>query len=133
MGAPVPIPERSSVAAAAASLCRGLSNPDQADGDGDGIGDAADNAPNVSNPDQKDTDSDGIGDVIDSNAVTIGTLSGKTLANFSDASGIATWAKDVMTARVKAGTVTGSDGKLNPTGTTTRAEMAQVLYALLMK
>ena len=58
-------------------------------------------------------------------------MSGKTLADFSDASGIATWAKDAMTALVKAGTVTGSGGKLNPTGTATRAEMAQVLYNLL--
>ena len=65
-------------------------------------------------------------------ALPIGT-SGKTLADFSDASGIASWAKDAMTALVKAGTVTGSDSKLNPTGTTTRAEMAQVLYNLSAK
>ena len=59
--------------------------------------------------------------------------SGKTLADFSDAGQIDTWAKDAMTLFVKAGTVSGSGGKLTPTGTTTRAEMAQVLYNLLGK
>ncbi len=38
-----------------------------------------------------------------------------------------------MTLFVKTGTVSGSNGKLTPTGTTTRAEMAQVLYNLLGK
>jgi hypothetical protein len=38
-----------------------------------------------------------------------------------------------MAAFVVTGTVGGSNGKLNPTGTTTRAEMAQVLYNLLGK
>jgi streptogramin lyase len=57
--------------------------------------------------------------------------SGKTLSDFTDAGQIDTWAKDAMTLLVKTGTVGGSDGKLNPTGTTTRAEMAQVLYNLL--
>jgi hypothetical protein len=42
-----------------------------------------------------------------------------------------TWAKNAMTLLVKTGTVGGNGGKLNPTGTTTRAEMAQVLYNLL--
>ncbi|MPM20458.1 Endo-1,4-beta-xylanase A [bioreactor metagenome] len=59
--------------------------------------------------------------------------SGKTLADFTDASDIASWAQGTMAALVKAGTVTGSGGKLNPAGTTTRAEMAQVLYNLLGK
>ena len=36
------------------------------DGDGDGIADGSDNCPNVSNPDQTDTDGDGIGDACDS-------------------------------------------------------------------
>ncbi|MEM9547930.1 MAG: thrombospondin type 3 repeat-containing protein [Bacteroidota bacterium] len=63
--------------------CPNVSNPDQADADGDGIGDACDstndndtdgdginndddNCPNVSNPDQADSDGDGIGDACDS-------------------------------------------------------------------
>jgi hypothetical protein len=59
--------------------------------------------------------------------------SGKTLADFADSAAIAPWASDAMTALVKAGTVTGSAGLLSPTGTTTRAEMAQVLFNLLGK
>jgi uncharacterized repeat protein (TIGR02543 family) len=59
--------------------------------------------------------------------------SGKTLADFADSGSVASWATDAMTALVKAGTVTGSNGTLNPTGITTRAEMAQVLYNLLGK
>lgn len=59
--------------------------------------------------------------------------SGKTLSDFRDTGSIASWAQDAMTALVKAGTVTGSNGKLNPASTTTRAEMAQVLYNLLGK
>ena len=59
--------------------------------------------------------------------------SGKTLADFSDAGSVAYWANDAIMALVKAGTVSGSNGKLNPTGTTMRAEMAQVLYNLLAK
>lgn len=59
--------------------------------------------------------------------------SGKTLSDFSDSGKLATWASDAMTVLVKAGTVTGSNGTLNPTGATTRAEMAQVLYNLLGK
>lgn len=59
--------------------------------------------------------------------------SGKTLSNFTDAGQIDAWAKDAMTLLVKAGTVGGNAGKLTPLSTTTRAEMAQVLYNLLEK
>ncbi|MDF3003329.1 MAG: hypothetical protein K0Q48_3448 [Bacillota bacterium] len=44
---------------------------------------------------------------------------------------IAPWAKDAMTMLVETGIVNGSSGKLSPASTTTRAEMAQVLYKLL--
>ncbi|MFY9188916.1 MAG: S-layer homology domain-containing protein [bacterium] len=59
--------------------------------------------------------------------------SGKTLDHFSDAGQIDSWAKEAMTLLVKTGTIGGNAGKLNPTSTTTRAEMAQVLYNLLLK
>ena len=60
--------------------------------------------------------------------------SGKTLSDFVDAGDIASaWAKDAMTLLVETGTISGSGGRLSPTSTSTRAEMAQVLYNLLSK
>jgi arabinoxylan arabinofuranohydrolase len=60
--------------------CPNISNPNQADMDNDGIGDACDpdidgdgipndqdNCPNIANPDQSDRDGDGLGDVCDPN------------------------------------------------------------------
>ena len=58
---------------------------------------------------------------------------GQTLSDFADAEDTATWAKDTMAFLVETGTIGGYDGKLFPTGTSTRAEMAQVLYNLLSK
>jgi hypothetical protein len=61
---------------------------------------------------------------------------GKTseaLAGYSDAGSVASWAKDASGALADAGVVSGSNGKLSPKNTTTRAEMAQVLYNLLSK
>ena len=58
--------------------------------------------------------------------------SGNTLSAFSDAGQIATWATDAMGLMVETGTISGSSGKLSPTGATTRAEMAQVLYNLML-
>ncbi|NPV89323.1 MAG: hypothetical protein HPY50_00925 [Firmicutes bacterium] len=59
--------------------------------------------------------------------------SGRALSDFADAGQIDAWAKDAMTLLVENGTVSGSSGMLMPLSTTTRAEMAQVLYNLLLK
>ena len=52
------------------------------------------------------------------------------LSDFSDAGPIDSWAKEAMTLLVETGTIGGNTGKLSPTSTATRAEMAQVLYQL---
>lgn len=57
----------------------------------------------------------------------------KRLLDFSDASQISDWAREAMATFVVTGTVVGNNGKLSPADTTTRAEMAQVLYNLLGK
>jgi hypothetical protein len=59
--------------------------------------------------------------------------SGKRLSDFSDTGEIAPWAKDAVKLLVETGTIGGSGGKLLPNDTTTRAQMAQVLYSLLSK
>jgi len=55
----------------------------------------------------------------------------RTRSDFTDAGRISFWAKDAMTVMIETGTVSGNGGKLSPISTTTRAEMAQVLYNLL--
>lgn len=55
------------------------------------------------------------------------------LSSFNDADKIATWANEALSSFVKTGTVGGYNNNLNPTATTTRAEIAQVLYNLLSK
>ncbi|MEA4813547.1 MAG: S-layer homology domain-containing protein [Oscillospiraceae bacterium] len=53
--------------------------------------------------------------------------------DFEDAGQISDYAEAAMNTLVGAGIISGSGGKLNPAGSTTRAEMAQVLYNLLRK
>ena len=57
----------------------------------------------------------------------------KKLSGFSDADQVADWAMEALSNLVEAGIVTGNNNKLNPTSSTTRAEITQVLYNLLFK
>ena len=54
--------------------CQFVKNQDQADMDGDGIGDVCDNCNATANPDQLDSDGDGIGDACDPNVDNDGTI-----------------------------------------------------------
>jgi hypothetical protein len=57
--------------------------------------------------------------------------SSKKLSDFPDAGAVALWARKAVEALVGTGLVGGHDGRLFPTDTTTRAEMAQIIYNLL--
>ena len=59
--------------------------------------------------------------------------SGKTLSSYEDAGRIAAYAKEAMTYFVEAGIMEGNAGQLTPASTTTRAQLAQVLYNLLSR
>lgn len=52
------------------------------------------------------------------------------LEKFSDASRIASWAKSALAAMVERGVISGSGGKLKPTGDVTRAEVAKMLSVM---
>ena len=51
-------------------------------------------------------------------------------SQFSDSADIAKWAREPLARMVQAGIISGSKGKLNPTGKVTRAEVAKMLWAL---
>ena len=56
------------------------------------------------------------------------TQSGAGLTGFADAESVSSWAGEAMTWAVNAGVINGKDGnRLDPQGTATRAEVAQVL------
>ncbi len=59
--------------------------------------------------------------------------SGATLSDFADSESISAYAQEAMSYLIKTGVVSGNNGQLSPTATTTRAQMAQVLYNLLSK
>ncbi|MBP1925149.1 methionine-rich copper-binding protein CopC [Sedimentibacter acidaminivorans] len=59
--------------------------------------------------------------------------SDKTLSDFADEELVDSWAKEAMTLLIETGTISGNAGKLSPISTTTRAEMAQVLYNMLSR
>ncbi len=56
---------------------------------------------------------------------------GKSLADFADGADAAEWAREALRVLLEAGIVSGSEGKLDPAGSSTRAQMAQLLYQLL--
>lgn len=61
------------------------------------------------------------------------TTNGKKISSFTDSGSISEYAKEAISALVEAGIITGSNGKLAPEATTTRAQMVQTLYNLLAK
>ncbi|MEA4846519.1 MAG: leucine-rich repeat protein [Clostridiaceae bacterium] len=62
-----------------------------------------------------------------------GAGSGKEMGAYGGSGEIASWAKDAMELFAKAGVLETRDGRLNPAGEATRAEMAQIMYNLLSK
>lgn len=58
---------------------------------------------------------------------------GKCLSDYGDFNKVSNYAKEAMQSLVATGTISGSAGKLDPDGKSTRAQMAQVLYNLLSK
>ncbi len=59
--------------------CPGLPNADQADVDGDGVGDVCDNCGDISNPGQEDGDGDGIGNLCDADCIEPATGDGSVV------------------------------------------------------
>jgi len=53
-----------------------------------------------------------------------------TLSKFSDAAKVASWAQSPLAAMIEQNVIGGSNGKLNPTGSVTRAEIAKMLCVL---
>lgn len=52
------------------------------------------------------------------------------LEEFSDAKKVSDWARAALTAMVERGVINGIDGKLQPQGNVTRAQVAKMLYAM---
>lgn len=52
------------------------------------------------------------------------------LSRFSDAALVANWAAESVAAMIERNIIGGSNGKLNPTGNVTRAQVAKMLYSL---
>jgi len=57
----------------------------------------------------------------------------KTMSMFTDAGEISPWASDAVRYLVQAGMINGSNGRLLPKETATRAQMAQILFSLFVK
>lgn len=61
------------------------------------------------------------------------TASTEVMSGFTDVREVEPWAEEAMVQMVQNGWINGSDGLLRPTGTATRAEMAQLLFNLLTR
>ena len=53
------------------------------------------------------------------------------LSNFTDGSQVSSWAQNAVSALIKAGVISGSDGKLNPQANITRAEICVIINKLM--
>lgn len=59
--------------------------------------------------------------------------SGKTLLDFTDGGNISAWAKEAMEYFVKTGIIVGNNSQVEPRGSATRGQTAQMLYNLMTK
>jgi len=59
--------------------------------------------------------------------------SGKTLSDYTDGTDVADFAREATGYMIKTGLVSGFAGVIDPSGSSTRAQMAQLLYNLLQK
>ena len=58
------------------------------------------------------------------------STTGSSLTGYYDANSVSSWARDAMGWAVKNGIITGSgNSRLNPTGTASRAEVAQMFMS----
>ncbi len=69
--------------------------------------------------------------VVLARALKLSGASETVLNKFSDEKNVSNWAKDEVASLVAAGYVAGSDGKLNPKASITRAEFAQLMDNIL--
>ena len=63
----------------------------------------------------------------------IGTDERASLDSFADASRVSSYAKDAISWCVAKGILSGSNGKLNPQSSATRAEFASILMRYITK
>lgn len=66
-----------------------------------------------------------------SRALRLETKNESILSSFPDAKAVSSWAKSGVASMVEAGYIHGSDGKLNPQQTMTRAEFAQMMNNII--